>query len=466
MEAVKENRMGTAPVGPLLIKMGIPMMASMLVQAFYNVVDSIYVAQVGQEALNAVSLAYPVQNVVTAVGTGTAIGVNALISRSLGEKRPDKANRYAVNGLFLIFCSYLVILLFGLFGVEYFFRTQTTIEPIIRGGVDYLTICCCFSFGAFGQAILERILQSTGKTTLSMITQGVGAVTNIILDPILIFGWFGLPAMGTKGAAIATVTGQIISMITGLILNMKLNKEVDLSFKGFRPDTESIRDIYVIGVPSILMMLIGSVMTYLMNRMLISIEPTATAAAVFGIYFKSLTFLNMPVLGLAHAMMPIVSYNLGAKRLNRVMSAYHLCIAYATVIMVAGWVVGFFFPQLLLGFFNPSPALMEMGCHAMRIISFSYLFTSYNLVSSTFFQALGKSMISMLMSLARQLMVLVPVAYFLGHTFGPSYVWYAIPIGELGALAVVIAGRILMEKTVFRSLAEADAEAGSGAVTA
>lgn len=445
----KENKMGTQPINSLLIQMAIPMMASMLVQALYNVIDSIYVAKLGQDALNAVSLSYPIQNIITAIGSGTGVGVNALISKSLGAKEYHKANQYAVNGLFLAFCSYIALFLFGIFGVEFFFRSQTNMESIISGGISYLTICCCFSFGAFGQAIFERMMQSTGKTTLSMYTQGIGALVNIILDPILIFGYFGLPKMGVAGAAVATVIGQICSMITGFILNNAYNKEIQLSFKKFKPDFSTIADIYKIGIPSIIMMSIGSIMTYLVNKLLINIEKTATAAAVFGIYFKLQSFVNMPVLGLAHAMMPIVSFNLGAGNKKRMLRTYHLSITYAMLIMIFGAGMTIFIPDKLLLLFNASDEMLVIGSRALRIISVSFLFTAYSLVTSTFFQACGKSLISMLMSFARQLVLLVPVAYLFGYIFGYQYVWYAIPIAELGALAVSVYGRIRMQRRLF-----------------
>lgn len=453
-QETKENKMGTKPINSLLIKMAIPMMLSMLVQALYNVIDSIYVAQLSQDALNAVSLSFPVQNVITAIGSGTGAGVNALISKSLGAKNPTKANKYAINGLFLALCSFVVIFLFGIFGVEPFFRSQTDIDGIIDGGVSYLTICCCLSFGVFGQVLFERIMQSTGKTVLSMCSQGVGAIINIVLDPIFIFGYFGIPAMGVAGAAVATVIGQICGLITGFLLNHNFNEEISIKFKGFKPELEIIKDIYRIGFPTIITISVGSVMTYLINRLLIAIEPTATASAVFGVYFKLQSFVVMPVLGLAHAMMPIVSYNLGANNKKRMLKTYHLSILYAFVVMVFGSLMTYLFPDVLLSFFNPTDDMLAMGTEALRIISVSFLFVSVSLTSSTFFQACGRSLISMIMSLSRQLLILVPVAYVLGYTLGYEYVWFAIPIGEFGAVLIAIFARMRLEKTLFSKMPE------------
>lgn len=451
-QVTKENKMGTQPINSLLIKMAIPMMLSMLVQALYNVIDSIYVAQLSQDALNAVSLSFPIQNVITAIGSGTGAGVNALISKSLGAKNPKKANKYATNGLFLALCSFVVIFLFGIFGVEPFFRSQTKIESIIEGGVSYLSICCFFSFGVFGQILFERIMQSTGKTVLSMCSQGVGAIVNIVLDPIFIFGYFGIPAMGVAGAAVATVVGQFCGLITGFVLNQKFNTEISIKFKGFKPELSIIKDIYRIGFPTIITISVGSVMTYLINRLLIAIEPTATASAVFGIYFKLQSFVVMPVLGLSQAMMPIVSYNLGANNKKRMLKTYHLSILYALVVMILGTLITFFLPEVLLSFFNPTTDMLTMGVRALRIISVSFLFISVSLTSSTFFQACGRSFISMIMSLSRQLLILVPVAYVLGYTLGYEYVWFAIPIGEFGASLIAIVGRLRLQRTLFSKM--------------
>ena len=327
---MKENKMGVMPIGKLIITMSLPIMISMLVQALYNVVDSIFVARVSENALTAVSMAFPIQSLMIAVGVGTAVGVNALLARSLGAKDMDRVNKIAENAVFLAVMSYLVFLLIGLLLSEPFFRSQTDIEEIVQYGKQYLTICCCTSFGIFVQIMFERMLQATGKTFYTMITQGTGAIINIILDPILIFGLFGFPRMEVAGAAVATVTGQIVAAVAAIILNQKKNHEVKINMKGFRPSVEVIAQIYEIGIPSIVMQAISSVMTYGMNLILISFSATATA--VFGIYFKLQSFIFMPVFGLNNGVIPIVAYNYGAQKRDRVLSAIRHVITYAVVI--------------------------------------------------------------------------------------------------------------------------------------
>ena len=307
---MQENKMGTMPIDKLIISMSLPIMISMLVQALYNIVDSIFVAQISENALTAVSMAFPIQNLMIAVGVGTAVGVNALLARSLGERDFDKVNKIAENAVFLVLLSYLLFLIIGLFFAEPFFRSQTDIEEIVLYGKQYLTVCCCLSFGCFTQLMFERMLQATGKTVYTMITQTTGAVINIILDPILIFGLFGFPKMGITGAAAATVIGQMIAAVLAVFINQTRNKEIQLSLKGFHPDGTIIGQIYAIGVPSIVMQAIGSVMNYGMNRILISFSSTATA--VFGVYFKLQSFVFMPAFGLNNGVIPVMAYNYGA----------------------------------------------------------------------------------------------------------------------------------------------------------
>lgn len=447
-----ENKMGTWPINKLLISVALPLILSYLMQALYNMVDSLYVSQLSQEAFNAVSLAYPVQNIMNAIQSGMGIGLVALISKALGEKNQEKANRLAATGVFLAGCSYIIMLLFGLFGTGIFFRSQTDISKIIEDGKTYLTICCVLSFGQFGQVVIENLMQSTGNSKLSMWTQLTGAVVNIALDPILIFGWGPFPKMGVAGAAVATVVGQMLGMILGLILNHRYNKDIHLQFKGFRPNGKTILSIYKIGVPSMLTIGIGSVMTFMINKLLMAIEDTATAAAVFGAYFKIQSFFNMPVIGLSHGMNPIVGYNLGAKNKQRMLKTYKLTIIYAMIYMFIGTMGFIFVPDLLLNIFKASPLMLQIGESAFRIIAISYMFTAYSLVTSQFFMACGKSMLALLMSAARQLVLLVPVAYLLGYTLGYEYVWFAIPIGELGSLAMAIYGRIRMQKRLFNHM--------------
>ena len=448
----KENKMGIMPVNKLLLTMAIPMMISMLVQALYNIVDSIFVAKLGQDAFNAVSLSFPVQNVLIAIAAGTGVGMNALISRALGEKNREKANGFAMHGLFLAACSSLLVILFGIFGAEAFFRSQTTNENIIRDGAAYVRICCVLSVGVMGQIIFERLLQSTGKTMLSMITQGFGAIINLVLDPLLIFGLLGFPKMGVAGAALATVIGQIGACILGAILHAKYNKELAFSFKKFRLDGGMVKEIYRIGFPSILMQSIGSVMTYMMNRLLIDIEPTETAAAVFGAYFKLQSFVVMPVLGLGNALTPIIAYNLGARRKDRMKRAYMLGVIYATAIMVVGMLLMIFAPEMLLGLFDASESMIQMGVKAFRTAAIALVVGAYCITSSHFFQACGKSIYSLFMSLTRQLLILIPLAYLFGYTIGYEAVWFAIPLAELGSLVVVFFGYRAIKKKIFVNL--------------
>ncbi|MBQ7369636.1 MAG: MATE family efflux transporter [Clostridia bacterium] len=448
----KENKMGVMPVNKLLIRMGVPMMISMLVQALYNIVDSIFVAKLGQDAFNAVSFSFPVQNILIAIASGTGVGMNALISRALGEKNGEKANGFAMHGLFLAICSSFFVMFFGIFGSEIFFRSQTTNESIIQMGTEYTSICCIFSFGVLMQVIFERLLQSTGKTTLSMITQSVGAIINIIFDPILIFGLLGFPKMGVAGAAIATVLGQIVACVVGLILNVKYNRELTFRLKGFRIQGSMIKEIYRIGFPSIIMQSIGSVMTYMMNRLLSDIEPTETAAAVFGAYFKLQSFVIMPVFGLGNAMTPIVAYNLGARKKARLLQTYRLSVGYAVIIMTVGAILMIFAPKLLLGLFSATDEMLEMGASAFRIIAVTLILASVGIMTSNLFQACGKSVYSLLMSLCRQLLVLIPLAYLFGYTIGYKAVWFAIPLAEVGSLAVAVFGYKALKKKVLSTL--------------
>lgn len=445
----KENRMGTWPENRLLLSIGIPLILSYMMQALYNMVDSLYVSRLSQAAFNAVTLAYPVQNVMNAIQSGTGVGLVALISKAMGEKNRERADRIAVTGVFLAVCGYAVMLIFGLCGAELFFRAQTGVQEIIEDGTAYLTICCVFSFGQFGQVVFQNLMQSTGRSKLSMWTQLIGAVANIILDPILIFGWGPIPAMGVAGAAWATVIGQMIGMALGIVLNWRCNREISLQFGGFRPDGRTILSIYKIGVPSMITMGIGSITTFMMNRLLLALEATATAAAVYGAYFKIQSFFNMPVIGLSAGMNPIVGYNLGAGNKHRMLKTYRWAIGYAMIYMFIGTMAFILVPGLLLGIFKASPLMLEIGKPAFRIIAISYMFTAYNLVTSQFFMACGKSVLSLLMGVARQLVMLIPLAYLLGYTLGCEYVWYAISVSELGALGMAVYGRIRMQRLLF-----------------
>ena len=450
--------MGYMPIFKLVVNMSLPMIISMLVQALYNVVDSMFVSRVSENALTAVSLAFPAQNLMIGVATGTAVGVNALLSKSLGEKNYKRANQIAENGIFLSFIGFLIFLIFGLFGTEVFFRTQTDIEDIISSGVDYLRVCSCFSFGIFGQIIFERLMQSTGRTFYTMITQGVGAIINIVLDPIFIFGYFGLPAMGAKGAAVATVIGQIIAFIIAAILNKKKNTDIDLKLKEFRPNLKIIGRIYSIGIPSIIMVAVGSIMTFSINKIVIAF--TETAAAVFGVYFKLQSFVFMPLFGMNNGVIPIIAYNYGARYKSRMLKTIKLSVIYAEAFSVFGAILFFALPNVLLGFFSATPQMLEIGIPALRIISLSFLFAGMNIALSAVFQAFGKSVFSMIMSFIRQLVVLIPAAYILaryGLSIGNNdLVWWSYTIAEISAVFSSVVFFAVLNKKTIKPLNEAD----------
>ena len=447
-----ENKMGVMPIPKLLISMALPMMIAMLVQALYNVVDSIFVSQLGENALTAVSLAFPIQNLMIAVATGTGVGVNALLSKSLGEKNFPLVNKAAINAVFLYVCSYLLFLVFGLTGVRFFFTSQTDVAEIVEYGVDYLQICCIASFGLFLQICFERLLQSTGKTFHTMLVQGVGAVMNIILDPIFIFGLLGMPRMEVAGAALATVLGQIGGMLVGLFFNLAKNPEIHLSLRGFRPDWQTIKRIYAVGVPSIVMASISSVMTFGVNKILLAFSSTATAA--FGVYFKLQSFIFMPVFGLNNGMVPIISYNYGARNKARIIHTIKLSIAYAVLIMVVGFGIFQLFPDKLLAMFNASPELLAIGVPSLRIISVSFLFAGFCIVAGSVFQSMGNGVHSLIVSVARQLVVLLPVAFLLSLTGRVQNVWWSFPIAELVSMLITVLFLVKIYKGVIRHIGE------------
>ena len=441
--APQENKMGVMPIGKLLAGMAIPMMISMLVQALYNVVDSVFVAQISEDALNAVSLAFPLQNLMIAVGSGTAVGINALLSRSLGEKNQDMADRAANTGIFLSLCSFVVFALIGIFLSRPFFLAQAAgEESIVEYGTQYATICLGCSLGVFCQFCFERLLQSTGRTFYAMCTQLTGAVINIILDPILIFGLFGAPRMEVAGAAIATVAGQIVAALLALLLNLKKNHDIHIRPREIRFNKEVAGVIYRVGVPSIVMQSISSVMVFGMNKILFGFTKTATA--VFGSYFKLQSFVFMPVFGLNNGMVPIVSYNFGAARPERVRRTVKLSVCTAIAIMAVGLLVFQLFPRTLLGFFNASADMMEIGSVALRIISVSFLFAGFCIIAGSVFQAIGNPLYSLVVSVGRQLVVLLPVAWLLSLTGRLELVWCAFPIAELMSLTLSI---IFLRKT-------------------
>ena len=453
-EVKEENKMGTMPVGKLIFNMSLPMMVSMLVQALYNIVDSIFVANLSENALTAVSLAFPLQTLLIAVGAGTGVGMNALLSKSLGEKNFKKANDTAANAAVLYILSYILFLILGFSVVKPFYLSQigNADVEIMEMGIEYLSTVMIFSFGLFTQFFFERLLTSTGRTIFSMTSQLTGAVTNIILDPILIFGLFGAPKMGVTGAAIATVIGQCVAGIVAAACNHKYNHDVKLSFKGFKPDLKIIGTIYAVGVPSIIMQSIGSIMTYCMNRILIEFSSTATA--VFGVYFKLQSFFFMPVFGLNNGITPIISYNYGAKKRKRMIHTIKLSMAVAFCLTFVGFIAFEAIPQVLLGMFNSSQQLLEIGIPALRIIGIHFLIAWFCIVAGTVFQALGKAVFSMIVSIMRQLFVLVPAAYILAKVGGLHAVWWSFPIAEIISLAVSLTFLIRIYNTIIKKLPE------------
>ncbi|MBR0368465.1 MAG: MATE family efflux transporter [Clostridia bacterium] len=437
--APAENKMGVMPIPKLIVNMSLPMIISMLVQALYNIVDSFFVAKISEQSLTAVSLAFPAQNLMIGVATGTAVGVNALLSRALGEKNQKLANDIAEHGVFLAAVGYALFLIFGLFGVRMFYAAQTGVDEIINLGVDYLSVVCCFSFGLFGQIMFERLMQSTGRTLYTMFTQGLGAIINIILDPVFIFAFH----QGVKGAAIATVIGQIVAFGLAVYLNHTKNIDVQLNARGFRPKGRIIARIYAIGVPSILMVAIGSVMTFAMNKILIVYHAAKeTAATIFGIYFKLNSFVFMPVFGLNNGIIPIVAYNYGAQNRRRMLQAIKISVMIVSSYMILGAVVFMAVPGSLLNIFNASETMLQYGRPALRIIGSTFILAGVCIALGSSFQALGFGIYSMIVSLARQLLVLVPAAFLLGrlgaHTGNSDLVWYAFPIAEIMSLVVTL----------------------------
>ena len=424
--------MGEMPEGSLLLRMAIPMMLSMLVQALYNVVDSIYVARVSEDCLSALSLAFPAQNIMIGLGTGTGVGVSTLISRGLGAGDPKRAGRVAGTAIFLSFCCWALMAVFGLFFGDTFIRSQTEIESIRAYADSYLRIVTVGSLFVYLEICAERFLQSTGQTKLSMWTQMIGAVTNIILDPIFIYGWLGLPAMGTAGAAIATVIGQAVGAGVGFAFQLRRNRELPVLLSEIRPRGRIIAEIYRIRFPSILMMCIGSLTNYLMNIILIGF--TSTAIAVYGVYFKVQSFFFMPVFGLNNGLIPIIGYNFGARKKDRIYRTIRYAVLYATVIMLLGLAAFQLAPELLLGIFSPSESMLAIGVPALRRISLSFLFAGFCIVAGSVCQALDKSLYSFFVSILRQVVVLIPSAWLLSRTGVLDNVWWCFPIAEIMSL--------------------------------
>ena len=435
-----ENKMGVMPVNKLLVSMSLPMMISMLVQALYNIVDSYFVAKISENALSAVSLAFPIQTLMIAILGGSSVGLGTVLSHSLGEKKFKKVTEVANHGIFITIIIYLIFVLIGIFAIKPFFASQTKDTEILNFGMDYLQLICIGSVGLCGQFLFERLLQSTGKTFYTMITQATGAIINIILDPIFIFGLFGLPKLGVMGAAVATIIGQICAFLFAFYLNHKKNSEVKINLKGFSPSPYLIGQIYKIGFPSIIMQSIGSIMVYGMNQILMSF--TSTATAVFGVYFKLQSFIFMPIFGLNNGMLPIMAYNYGARKKSRLISAIKLGMVYAISLMTVGFIAFQVLPRQLLNIFDASEQMLSIGIPALRIISLHFLLAGFNIIALSTCQALGKAVYSMITSICRQLVVLLPAAYILSRFGDVNYVWWSFPIAEIVAL-IITAGFLI-----------------------
>ena len=449
-ETLRENKMGTMPENKLLLSMAVPMMISMLVQALYNIVDSIFVSRICEDALTAVSMAFPLQNIIIAIAVGFGVGINALLSRALGQKNAERVNQVAVNGLLLALLSYLLVLVAGLLGIRAYMHTQTDIETIVNFGITYLNICILCSFGVFIEITFERFLQATGRTIYSMITQLVGAITNIILDPILIFGLLGFPKMGIAGAAWATVIGQCLGAVVAVILNHCKNPEIHLRLRHIRPSGKLMGEITAISIPSIIMSCISSLTCFVMNLILITFS--STAVAVFGVYFKLQSFVFMPAFGFNNGVIPVIAYNYGAGSRDRVVKTMKHSVVYIMGLLLVGLVVFQTIPEPLLRLFEASDNMIALGVPALRIISLSFIFAGFCIACGSAFQALGKAVYSMIVSVARQLIVLLPVAYMLAQLGNVNYVWWAFPIAELMSLAMTVLFLIILNKKVISKI--------------
>ena len=443
---LKENKMGVMPVGKLLVNMALPMIISMIVQALYNVVDSIYVSQISESAVTALSLAFPVQNMQIGFAVGIGVGINSLLSKSLGEKNQEAANRTAGNGMIMMFIVTVAFMIFGMVGVRPYFEMQSTVAETVESGIAYTRICCLFVMGSFMQILSERLLQATGRTVLTMVTQATGAIVNIILDPVFIFGWFGLPAMGIAGAAVATVIGQWVGAFLGLYFNEKHNPDVQFGFRYAKLDKKIVSGILTVGIPSIIMNGIGSVMNFGMNQILQGFTETATS--VFGIYFKLQSFFFMPLFGINGATISIIAFNYGARKPERIVKTLKLACGAALVLMTTGFLVFQVAPDLLLGMFNPSDAFLVIGRSCLRTISWCFPVAAVSIALGASFQAMGNGMYSTITSLCRQLLVLLPAAYLLSLTGNVNMVWLAYPIAEVasGAATVYFFLRIYRQK--------------------
>lgn len=452
-----ENKMGTMPVGKLLFTMALPLAISMLVQAFYNVVDSFYVSRISDSAVTALGLAFPIQNLQIGCATGIGVGMNALFSKSLGEGNFKRANRAAGNGIFLSLCFVLLFVLFGFFGARPYYAIQSDVQETIEGGTAYISICSIFSLGIFVEILGERMLQASGRTVYNLFTQGLGAVLNIVLDPVFIFGFapLGIEPMGIAGAAVATVTGQWVAAIMALIFNFTANPDVQLKLKYLRPQAEVVKKILAVGVPSIVMMAIGSVMNFGMNQIFLGFRDYGeTAAGVFGIYFKLQSFVLMPLFGINNASISIIAFNYGARQPKRITKTLTYAVGAALSIMLAGLFVFQVFPDELLGIFQPTDTFMALGRSALRIVSIHFPIAAVGIALGASFQALGNGIYSTITSLCRQLIALLPAAYLLSLTGNVHAVWWAFPIAEVVSVTVSLILFIRIYKRKIKPLSQ------------
>ena len=443
---LQENKMGVMPVGKLMVNMALPMIISMLVQALYNVVDSIYVSQISESAVTALSLAFPVQNMQIGFAVGIGVGVNSLLSKSLGQKNQEQANRTAGNGIVLMGIVTVLFMLFGLFGVRPYYEMQSTVSETVEGGIVYTRICCLLTAGIFMSVLGERLLQATGRTVYTMICQSTGAIVNIVLDPILIHGWFGAPAMGIAGAAVATVIAQWVSAAMTIYFNLRHNPELSFGAAYFKLDKVTVGSILTVGVPSIVMNGIGSIMNFGMNQILQGFTETATS--VFGIYFKLQSFFFMPLFGINNATISIIAFNYGAQKPERITKTLKITCSAALCLMTFGLLVFQFAPELLLGLFNPSETFLTIGKAALRTISWSFPIASICIALGACFQALGNGIYSTIVSICRQMLVLLPAAYLLSLTGQVNAVWLSYPIAEVvsGTVTLILFRRIYRQK--------------------
>lgn len=428
-ETLKENKMGTMPVGKLLVNMALPMIISMLVQALYNIVDSVYVSQVSESAVTALGLAFPVQNMQIGFAVGIGVGVNALLSQSLGRKDQETANWAAGQGIFLMMVATAIFMLFGIFGVRPYYEMQSNVVETVEGGIAYTQICCLLTVGIFVQVLCERLLQATGRAMQTMILQGTGAIINIILDPVFIHGWWGMPKMGIAGAAVATVIGQCVGAVLGIYMNVRHNPDIHMHLKYVKPNWKIIQPILTVGIPSVIMNGIGSVMNFGMNQILQGFHETATG--VFGIYFKLQSLFFMPLFGINNATISIIAFNYGARKPKRIVHTLKLATITAVCIMLVGLGIFQLFPEALLGIFNPTEDFMSIGVKALRILSLPFPVAAVCVALSASFQALGNGSYSTIVSLCRQLVVLLPVAYLLSLTGDVGNVWWSFPVAEV-----------------------------------